>query len=162
MGNLHLPPDIVSPRDVSALSTEIRAYAKWFTHNTIKATVGAPTGKTAPSISPVTIEVIKTWVGSGTLTDDSLSELLKALEAFRRSAPTMTITLAAPAGGDLKRTLITWCRENVAGNMLISFKFNRTLLGGMVIRVGSHVYDWSFRRKLLASNVSFLKVLGDV
>ncbi len=162
MGNLHLPPDIVSPRDVSALSTEVRAYAQWFSHNSIKATVGAPTGKTAPTISPVTIEVLKTWVGSDTLTTESLDELLKALDVFKRSAPTMTITLAAPAGGDLKRTLITWCRENIAGNVLITFRFNRTLLGGMVLRVGSHVYDWSFRRKLLTNKVSFLKVLSNV
>lgn len=162
MRELHLPPSIVSPTDVTALELEVRSYAKWFSHEHVKATVKAAAGTPAPVLSPVTIEVIKTWCGQTPLTEALLDELLVTIVAFKTTAPVMTITLAGPAGGDTKQTLIAWCRDNLAGNMLISFRFNSTLLGGMVVRYGSHVFDWSFRRSLLETKTNFVEVLRRV
>jgi hypothetical protein len=160
--SLVLPDTISSPQDLLALTIDVRAYARWFSHNTIKAKASAARGSQAPQVSPVTIELIRNWTGQALLTQDSLDELIAALEHFRDTAPTLTITLAAPAGGELKKTLVAWCRANIAPNALVSFRFNATLLGGMVVRYGSRVFDWSFRREIIANRSKFAEVLRNV
>ena len=74
----------------------------------------------------------------------------------------MSITLAAPAGAGLKRTLAEWCRQNIDENLLVHFDFNATLLGGMVVNYGSRIFDWSFRRRILEDRAKFPEVLRRV
>jgi F0F1-type ATP synthase delta subunit len=74
----------------------------------------------------------------------------------------MTITLAAPATTGIKKQLTAWCRDNVAPDVLVRFEFNQTLLGGMVVRFGSHIYDWSLRRQILDGRTKFPEVLRNV
>lgn len=159
---LVLPASISSPQDLLALTIDVRAYSRWFSHNTIKAKASATRGAQPPAVSPLTIELIRNWTGSELLSQESLDELISALEKFRDTAPTLTITLAAPAGGELRNTLVAWCRTNIAPNILVSFRFNATLLGGMVVRYGSRVFDWSFRREIIANRAKFTEALRNV
>lgn len=159
---LALPDSISSPQDLLSLTIDVRAYARWFSHNTIKAKASATRGSQAPTVAPATIELIRNWTGQALLTQESLDELIAALEQFRDTAPTLTITLAAPAGSELRNTLVAWCRANIAPNVLVSFRFNATLLGGMVVRYGSRVFDWSFRREIIANRTKFTEVLRSV
>lgn len=159
---LSLPDSISSPQDLLALTIEVRAYARWFSHNTIKAKAQASRGSQAPALSPVTVDVVRKWAGNELLTQQGIDDLIAALETFRDTAPTLTITLAAAPAGDVKRTLVAWCRENIAPNALVSFSFNATLLGGMVVRYGSRVFDWSFRREIIANRAKFTEVLRRV
>lgn len=159
---LLLPNSVLSPQDLEALTFEIREYASWFSHNTIKHQAGASRGTKAPELTAAALEVLRNWNAQKLLDQATLAELGAALEDFKASAPSLTITLAAPAGGDLKQTLVTWCRENIAPNVLISFRFNATLLGGMVVRYGSHIFDWSFRREILEHHAKFPEVLRRV
>lgn len=159
---LQLPNSVSSAEDVTALIIEVRQYSQWFSHNVIKQKVGAKTPSDQLTLSPVANEVIQSWGAKDALTTASLDDLMKQLEEFKKSAPTLTITLAAPAPGDLKQELVAWCRENIADNVLVNFRFNSTLLGGMVVRYGSRVFDWSFRRQLLANRNKFTEVLRNV
>ena len=159
---LVLPNTVSSPQDLLALTIDVRSYARWFIHNTIKAKASASRGSDAPDVSPTTLELIRNWTGSQLLTQESLDELIATLEKFRDEAPVLTITLAAPAGGEVKKTLVTWCRANIAPNVLVSFRFNASLLGGMVVRYGSHVFDWSFRREIIANRDKFAGALRSV
>ncbi len=159
---LVLPASVSSSQDLLALTLEVRNYAQWYSHNTIKARTQSARGSQVPSLSPVTIELVRSWSGGQLLDAKSLDALIVALEAFRTTAPVVTITLAAPAAGELKQTLVAWCRQNVADNALVSFRFNATLLGGMVVRYGSRVFDWSFRREILANRSKFTEVLRNV
>lgn len=159
---LLLPNSVSSPQDLMALTFEVREYASWFSHNTIKHQAGAKRGSQAPALSAAALEVLRSWNAQKPITGDTLVELVTALEDFKETAPSLTITLAAPAGGDLKQTLVTWCRENIAPNVLVSFRFNATLLGGMVVRYGSRIFDWSFRREILEQHAKFPEVLRNV
>jgi hypothetical protein len=159
---LQLPNSVSSAQDVGALTLEIKEYTKWFTHNAIKQRVNAKRGAPPMEISPAAHELIRNWCGKKLLTAQILDELLDALESFQRTAPSLTITLAAPANNSAKLTLVTWCRENIAPDVLVSFQLNTTLLGGMVVRYGSRVMDWSFRRQILASRANFPEVLRRV
>jgi F0F1-type ATP synthase delta subunit len=84
------------------------------------------------------------------------------LREFEESAPHITLTLAAPAPNGLKKTLISWCRDNIDKNILVDFKFNATILGGMVVVYGSRIFDWSFKRQILAAREKFPEVLRNV
>jgi F0F1-type ATP synthase delta subunit len=88
--------------------------------------------------------------------------LLEDLEDYLETAPHISITLAAPASKKLKQALMDWCRTNINADILVDFSFNSSLLGGLVVRYGSHIYDWSFKRQLMANLSKFPEVLRRV
>lgn len=159
---LQLPDSVSSSQDLAALELEMKDYSRWFSHNAIKERTNAKNGTPPPMLSPAALEVVRSWNGGKLLSQQSLDQLITTLETFRLAAHSMTITLAAPAPGSLKQTLVAWCRQNVAPDILVSFQFNSTLLGGMVVRYGSHTFDWSFRRQILDARNRFPEVLRNV
>lgn len=160
--NFVMPDQIATPQDLSALIFEIRDYARWYEHEFIKRKTSVTSTSAQPELSDITSLVIRTWAGKEPLSQASLDQLITTLEAYSKSAPIMTITLAAPAPNKLRTDLTAWARANLAPNILISFRFNSTILGGMVVRCGSRIYDWSFRRQLMNNISAFPEILGRV
>jgi hypothetical protein len=154
-----LPASISSPQDLTTLVLEMREYARWSHHESIKKRAGVKHSSDAPATSPAASELIRTLKSPD---DKDFDTLIETLESYKTNAPTMTITLPAPPTNGLKTTLVGWCRENIAPNILVSFKFNSALLGGMTVTFGSRVFDWSFRRQLLAAREQFPEVLRRV
>lgn len=159
---LTLPSSVSSLEDVRSLTVETRGYAHWFAHEAIKKQVGAKRAADAPALSPAATEMLRSWGEKQPLSTARLNELITALDGFNKTAQTLTITLAAPAGGAVKQELVAWCRQNLASDILVNFQFNTTLLGGMVVRCGSRIFDWSFRRQLLSNGAKFPEVLRHV
>jgi hypothetical protein len=159
---LQLPSSISSQQDLKALIVEIREYSRWFSHNAIKQRVNAKHAAEAPILTPAAKDMLREWSGQKAVSEQSLDELIKVLQTYASTAPSLTITLAAPPTAGLKQTLVAWCRSNVAPDILVSFQFNSTLLGGMVVRYGSRVFDWSFRRQILNNSEHFPEVLRRV
>lgn len=159
---LKLPDGISSSQDIGAIIIEVRNYGQWFSHNTILQRVGGKQFTQAPVISEETKELLRDCQAKQPLMADHLDELLKELEDIKTSAPSLTITLAAPATNDIKKILVAWCRKNIASDILVNFSFNATILGGLVIRCGSQIFDWSFKRQLLASRNKFPEILRRV
>lgn len=159
---LKLPASVSSVQDLTNLLLEVREYAKWFSHNEIKKRSGAKTNHDSPSISADALEVIDAWAAKKPLNRQSLDELIETLDEYRSNAPAMSITLAAPATNDIRKVLVNWCRDNVAPNVMVTFKFNSSILGGMVIRYGSRMFDWSFRRQIMDNRAKFPEVLRRV
>lgn len=169
---LSLPDSVSSIQDLRSLTAEVRQYAKAYSHAAIKQQLGVPAAdQPAPvAVSPACAELLNGWAGTtkaaqnspATITAAKLDELIACLTELETTAPAITITLAAPAAGSLKQALVAWCRANIEANILVSFQFNSTILGGMVVRYGSRVYDWSFRRQILAGRDKFPEVLRSV
>ncbi len=157
---LQLPNSICSPQDVAALTLEVQNYARWFSQASIKLRAHAGNAPEPPELTPAATEVIQALPTPVTL--QSLDELVETLQKFKQTASSLTITLAAPAPGDLKQTIVAWCRKNIAADVLVTFKFNATILGGMVVSFGSHIFDWSFRRQILAERSKFPEILRRV
>jgi hypothetical protein len=157
-----LPESVVSPQDLTALIQDLHAYARWFSHASVRKRVTG--GKTAdpPEISGAAELLLKSWMSKGELTAQQLDNMIEDLEYFRETSPVVKITLAAPPSSALRKTLATWCRENIAPNALVSFAFNATLLGGMVVIYGSQIFDWSFRRQILTNRQRFPEILRNV
>ncbi len=158
----NLPAVISSPSDVTALVLEIRSYAKWYNHYVIAQKAGAKHADEQPELSPAATETIRASSKDTPLTSESLDQLIASLERIGTHSPVLTITLAAPAPREVREQLVTWCREQLSPDVLITFRFDSTILGGMVVRAGSHIYDWSFRRQLMDKRASFAEVLERV
>lgn len=159
---LRLPDSIITSADVASVQREIHAYSARLSHDDIKRRTGAKTHDTPFELSPAATELVNVTLGAGSVSASRLDELHAKLETYRKSAPTITITLAAIAPGELRQKLIGWVRRELDPTMLIQFKVNRAILGGMVVTRGSRIFDWSYRRKLLSSDVSFAEVLTRV
>lgn len=157
-----LPDSVASSQDLTSLIREVREYSRWFTHESIKKRVNAKHTSEPPIISAGATDVLQAWESKKPLSLNTLAELIDTLNEYCDDAPSITITLAAPPTGSIKTTLVAWCRENIAPNILVSFRFNSTLLGGMVVRYGSRIFDWSFRRQILAARDKFPEVLRRV
>jgi hypothetical protein len=157
-----LPPSVSSTQDLTSLILEIRSYAKWYSQYTTASKVKTTYKEAQPELSPTATELIRTWGKQSPLSQKSLDELISTLEKTVSHAPIMTITLAAPATTEVKRALVDWCRSNIHQDILVTFRFNSTILGGMVVRFGSKIYDWSFRRAILNERHKFGEMLTRV
>jgi len=159
---LKLDETVSSLQDLRGLVMEIREYAKWHNHNAIKKRVHVRTAAKEPDMTVAAHNVLREWSAGKELTPKSLDELISTLEDYGRKAPTITITLAALPSAGMKKQLVAWCRDNISPNVMVDFQFNSTLLGGMVVRSSSHVFDWSFRRQILAERNKFPELLRRV
>jgi hypothetical protein len=156
---LKLPETISSPQDLAALIVDVQTYARWYAHESIKKQAGAKRKSEPPAVTPATLEVIHDWESKQPLSRQRLDALIRTLTEYKTTAPSLTLTLAAPPTRPVKAELVAWCRQNIAPDILISFQFNSTLLGGIVVRCGSHVFDWSFRRQILENRQKFPEIL---
>lgn len=159
---LRIPDSVASAQDLASVLMDVHAYAKWASRELIKQKVAGKSAGAQPAISPEASDIIRTWSDGKPLTQTSIDGLVKALEDYKKSAPVITITLAAVPSGELKSKLVAWCRKELAPGVLVSFRLNRNILGGLVVAYGSHIHDWSFRRKLLETDKPFSEVLVGV
>ncbi len=159
---MNLPSSISSQQELNVLSLELHEYSKWFAHNAIKERVHAKNGTPPPVLTPSASELIRTASAGKLLSQTILDKLIAEVELLKKTARSATITLAAPVNKETKLSLVTACRAHIEDNLLVTFKFNSTLCGGMVIQYGSRVFDWSFRRRILENRAQFAEILKSV
>lgn len=158
----NLQASVATPQDLKSIIQEVKKYARWFSQEAVRINIAGRRSAQPVTLSSAATEIITDSAEGKQLSQQRLDEIIASLEEILETSPRITITLAAPAPTDLKHTLLQWCRKNLSPNILVDFRFNSTLLGGMVVRYGSHVYDWSFRRQILASKEHFPEVLRRV
>lgn len=159
---LILPDTVASPQDLLMVILEVRHYAKWYGHEAILQRISKKPGAPQPILSANARKIILDWNEIMEISNRSLSRLIVTLESYAKNTDTMTITLAAPAPSQMRQSIVRWCRQNISPAIFVSFQFNSILLGGMVVRYGSHIYDWSFRCQILTARANFPEVLRRV
>lgn len=159
---MKLPSSISSLQELNVIGLELREYSKWFAHNAIKERVHAKNATPPPALSAGASELMRSASSGKLLSQTVLDKLIKDIETLKSSAPSATITLAAPVNNQTKQSLVSACRANIEENLLVTFKFNSTLCGGMVVQYGSRVFDWSFRRQILENKAQFAEILKSV
>ncbi len=160
--NTPLPTDVYSPSDLAALTLEIREYAKWFGQYVNAQRAGSRPNTAQPELSPIASNLIRDYAKLSPMTTERIDEIIATLEQAAMHAPVITITLAAPAPSEVKKQLTEWCRRELSPSVLVAFRFNAHILGGMVVRVGSRVYDWSFRTQLMNKRRGITEALSRV
>ena len=159
---IKLDKDISSVHDLQAVIAELKDYAKWQSRNSMRKLLKSSHETEAPFLSDSARNMMHQFGDKDLLIRSSLDQLISTLEHFAKNAPSITITLAAPATHLIKKQLVSWCRDNLSHSILVNFEFRSGLLGGMVVRNGSHIYDWSFRRQILEAGPKFPEVLRNV
>lgn len=159
---LKLPIEVVSPQDLTSLLIELRSLDTWLSHESIKQKVAGSTIAKPPVLSTTASAILNASKGTGGITRTLIETLVTSLEDYAKQAPSMTVTLAAPANNKLKQSLVEWFRANIAGDVLVTFRFNSTLLGGMVVRYKSQIFDWSLKRQILASRSKIPEIIRNV
>ena len=157
---LTLPSTVASPQDLSDTILDIREYSKWYSHNAIKKT--SSNKSDGPNISSTAKELLRQYAQDHDLNSSGISNLISELEDFKSSAPVISVTLATAPTGDLKRDIVEWSRSNLNPNTLVKFQFNATILGGIVVKCGSRIFDWSFRSKIMDSRNKYPEILRNV
>lgn len=161
--SLTLPNNIWSPEDLKELISDLKHYAKWLASYSIKQRVSSSNQPAEPpTLSPLAVSMLHGLYDRHALSQAGVDKLIADLEAVAVVAPRIHFTFAAAPSNGLKRDVVKWCRDNVSHDALVSFSFNATILGGMVVRYGSHIFDWSFRRQILANRAKFPEVLRRV
>lgn len=161
--SLTLPSNIWSPEDLRELISNLKQYATWLAGYSIRQRVSSPgRADEPPALSATAVSMLHELQDRHALTQASVDKLIADLEAIEVVAPRIHFTFAAAPSNGLKRAFVGWCRSNISHDILVGFGFNTTILGGMVVRYGSHIFDWSFRRQLLASRDRFPEVLRRV
>jgi hypothetical protein len=92
----------------------------------------------------------------------ALYELAEQIEKLSVAAPRLTLTLAALPSSHLREDLVKWARTNLTANVLVVFRVNPDLAGGLMMRTTNRLLDCSFRQRLLAEPTGFTEVLRRV
>lgn len=153
-----LPDSVASLQDLTSLILELREYNKWYSHQSIKNKIGAKAKSETPTLSTAASEILR----EKPFDKRDLDAIIKELESCKKTLPSISITLAAMPTSKIKLNLVEWCRKNISPNILVNFEFNSNLLGGMVVKYGSRIFDWSFRRQLMAERNIFPEILRNV
>ena len=134
-----LPTDVYSPDQVSTLTMELRSF--------MDARADASRRSHHDEQNVAKSELLESLFESSPRQD--AHQLLEELEALLKSAPVVhIITAVLPAHG-LKQQLTTWFRQEVHEHTLLTFAERRDIGGGIVVRAGSQLYDFSFKHKIL-------------
>lgn len=159
---IKLPDNISSTQDIASLIIELHDYSRWFNQESIIKHTHATHDLEPPIISKNAQDLIDSCDSEKQLEQHDIDELISELEKLKNNLPVINITLAALPTSTIKTDIVKWCRNNISDNILVNFWFNATLLGGMVVRYKSHVFDWSFKRQILANRAKFPEVLKNV
>lgn len=98
---------------------------------------------------PVMSKELRSLYETASNNNGTPESLLEDLQELLKKAPSVHVLLAATPSAELKEQITNWFRTQVAANMLITFTVRRDLGGGVMVRAGSHIYDFTFRKKIL-------------
>lgn len=157
---LQLPVDVYSPDQVGLLVQELRALLGKRRDLIAQARI---TGRADPF--PSLSSTLETLLKTSTIIPDDLSsleELIKQLEDLRVAAPMVHLTLAAMPNRTLIRQLTVWFRDQIHPNTLLTFVMRRDVGGGVIVRAGSSIYDFSFRGQILRHKDRISEIFASV
>lgn len=160
--SIKLPEEINSAEDLKAVLEELRDFRTYFRHSEIKAKSGKNHTSDGPDLSMAAAKLLSQAKNKKQLTMSELEQLLSELELIYSKAPKIRIVLAAAATPPVKKRLADWIRSNISDQAFIDFRYDSTILGGMIIACGSHIYDWSLRREIIASKDKMKEVIAHV
>lgn len=144
---VHLPVDLYSSDQLSAVILELQAHIDMLRDEAVRAKAGKATAD-PPAISALLVGVLH---GANVRLESrpGAEQVLKVLTTIRKQAPQVHLSLAALPARTLKRQLTVWFRTQIHPYALLTFTARSDLCGGIVVQAGSHIYDFSFREPLI-------------
>lgn len=156
--NLVLPDAIRSPDQLSLCLQELRKLVSKQRDASARAHVAAKPAE-PPSPSP---DVQALLLANKLVEASDIEAVIPTLEQLRANAPAVHVTLAALPGSKLAAQLASWFRAEIHPHTLITFIMNRQIGGGVIVRAGSHVYDFSFNSQLARQKDKLAEIFARV
>jgi F0F1-type ATP synthase delta subunit len=83
------------------------------------------------------------------LTDDHVrTTLRKTLTTMKDKAPSLHMTFAIEPDPEFLQKLVTWIRQEIHPQALLTTGLQPALIGGVYLRTPNHVHDFSFKTHL--------------
>lgn len=152
-----LPSALYTPDQLRVSAEELHALAA-----ELRRTEGTKAAKKESELGSDPLVVLESLPAAVRRKHEAITAVAEELEQMLAHSPRVTITLAGLASHTLKEELVSWLRTNTAPNVLVSFHVNPDIAGGMVVRSTNHVYDFSFRKRLLDQPERFTRILEHV
>jgi hypothetical protein len=144
----HLPPDLYSPEQLSAVIIELRTYTGDLRDVNVRArATHAQAG--LPHASALLLGAFHEASVSPS-EQEAVEKLQKQLELIRDKAPAVHLMMAALPDRNLKRKLTEWFRDEIHPYTLLTFATRADIGGGVIIQAGSRIYNYSFRQQILS------------
>lgn len=153
-----LPPDLYSPDQLSSITLELRAYINKLRDSAVRAQAQQ---KRQPALPPIS-GLLESLLEDATSNKGTPEQLLAELETMLNKAPVVHLILSTIPGQTFKRQITTWFRREVSPQVLLTFAARSDIGGGMVVQVGAHLYDFSFKQALLKNKHRLGELVGSV
>jgi len=95
------------------------------------------------------------------VTYEFLEEISGLLNKVRDTGPRLHLTFASLPNAELKRQLTAWARENIHELALVSFHYDQSIIGGVVIRTRNKIFDFSYAKNLKNPKIKITSILND-
>ncbi len=155
-----IPDSVASPDDLQLLIFEVKKVIDLSHEQALRKS--SPGHLAELDLSSPLRELLKLKSGDPIPGIPQLEELEKWLEESMAAAPQLHITLPGVPGQNQKNEIVLWFRNQVHPLSLVFFEYNRSLAGGFVVRLGSQLFDYSFRHALLGNPDAMVKVMKHV
>lgn len=143
----NLPPSVYSPALLESVVYETGQYLDWYREAKVQKRVGAAAAE-EPSFTGETMQTIEAWFDGKPATVEGIERLQEYLRTLK--LPVAHVTLAALPNHAQRAALVDWFRAQTRPDVLVAFVADRNLGGGVMVRTPNHVYDASWRQKLVA------------
>ncbi len=162
MNTLRLPIDLYSTDQLGAAMLELHDHVSALRNSSVKAKAAG--NKARPDAPHVSALLLGIFHGAGVAPDDRVASeaLLHALELVRNKAPIAHVTLPALPNRTLKRQLTVWFRAEIHPHTFLTFATRSDIGGGLILQIGSHTYDFSFRQQLLGNKHRIAEIYNSV
>lgn len=93
------------------------------------------------------------------ITPELIEKVLELFKQIKSNAPRFHVTLADYPETEMRNKITGWFRRNIHPYSLVSFRYDRSLVGGIVVRGRNKIFDFSFRNKLQRAKLKPVDVL---
>lgn len=146
VSSLIVPESVVSKVDISRILVEAEQLDDQLTEDEIRA----KTNNTTVS-EPVLSRQLTDFLNANQLSHsdkDQRKDLIEKLRHLKHGIPSVHITFASMADQHSLQQLVSWLRQSVHPQIVITIGIQPSLIGGVYIRTPNHIYDFSLRKEL--------------
>lgn len=145
-----LPNELYSPDLINLAIIELDRYAS--------KVRDAETRKEIPPQPPSGLARVFATMAVSPSSPEDLDMLKSQLKNFLEKSQVVNIILSSIPSTSVKYQLTTWFRQQINPNLLINFSARADIGGGIIVQIGSRIYDFSFKSSLIANKAKIAEL----
>lgn len=153
---MQLPDSLYSQDQISVALAELHTYVGQIRDSQARAKVGS--GQVSIKLSPL-LDALFVATDINKTSPSEVDALITKLENMRQTAPVIHLTLAISPDDATKIALTKWFRREIHPHALLAFTSQSAIGGGLILRAGSAIHDFSYRTQLLAHKNRISEIL---